>query len=264
MDYQNLLVSEANGVLTLTLNRPERLNAFTRDLLDELLAAFEAARSATSVRAVVLTGAGRGFCAGADLVAGSEAMMQEAAFSYSAMLKRHYNPLILLMRSLPKPILAAVNGVAAGAGMSLALACDLRLAAESASFTQAFVKVGLVPDSGSTWFLPKLVGPARALELMMTGRRVTADEALALGLANRVTPDSNLLAVTQEMAEGLASGPTVALGLIKAAYEFGVESSLAAALDYEADAQDVAGASTDHAEGVTAFLSKRSPSFRGA
>jgi 2-(1,2-epoxy-1,2-dihydrophenyl)acetyl-CoA isomerase len=168
------------------------------------------------------------------------------------------------MRRLPKPIIGAVNGAAAGAGMSFALACDLRLAAESASFIQAFVKIGLVPDSGSTWMLPRLIGTTRALELMLTGRRLNANEALALGLVNRVLPDAELLPTAQALAQELAAAPTLALGYTKQAVEFALNHNLEAALEYEAILQDQAGKTSDHLEGVAAFLERRPPRFTGS
>lgn len=263
MAYETLLTQLENGVFTITLNRPDKLNAVTELLLTELLQAFTEAESESTVRVIILTGAGRGFCAGQDLAAAVESGAGGADFSYSQHLIKTYNPLILKMRSLPKPILAAVNGVAAGAGMSLALACDLRLAAESASFLQAFVKVGLVPDSGSTWLLPRLVGSARALELMLSGRRVTAQEALALGMVNQVVPDSDFTAATARYATELANGPTLTLGLIKQSAEFALTSTLEQSLFKEAELQDIAGRTADHMEGISAFLQKRPAQYSG-
>jgi len=231
-------------------------------MLRELDQAFSVAEADDLVRVVILTGAGRGFCPGQDLAA---AMEQAASgrLQYGEHLRALYNPLILRMRRLPKPIIGAINGVAAGAGMSLALACDLRIAAESATFLQAFIKVGLVPDSGSTWLLPRLVGSARALELMLSGRRVTAQEALGLGIVNEVVPDDDLRERAHAVARGLADGPTLTIGYIKAAIEFAQDHSLAQALDKEAELQDLAGQTADHIEGVSAFLEKRTPHFKG-
>jgi 2-(1,2-epoxy-1,2-dihydrophenyl)acetyl-CoA isomerase len=263
MAYETLLTTLEDGVFTITLNRPGKLNAFTEQLLHELLAAFREAEANPAARVIVLTGAGRGFCAGQDLAAAVESGAGSADFSYSQHLVNSYNPLILMMRALPKPIIGAINGVAAGAGMSLALACDLRLTAESASFVQAFVKVGLIPDSGSTWLLPRLVGAARALELMLTGRRVGSAEALTLGLVNQVIPDADFTATVARYAAELANAPTATLGLIKQAAEFALTSTLEQSLFKEAELQDVAGRTADHMEGVIAFLQKRPATFQG-
>ncbi len=262
MSFETILYAVENGILTITFNRPDKLNAMTPTLLRELKEAFEDAGKDTQVRVVILTGAGRGFCAGADLAAASELMMS-GGFSYEENLNATYNPLILTMQSLQKPIIAAVNGVAAGAGMSLVLACDLRIAAESASFLQAFVKIGLVPDSGSTWMLPRLIGMTKALELMLTGQKVTAQEALALGLVNQVVADADLGEIVQKMAEMFATAPTKTIGLIKQAVNFASTSTLEAAMKNEATLQNVAGQSADHMEGVAAFLEKRPAIFIG-
>ncbi len=262
MSFETILYTVDKSVLTITLNRPDKLNAMTPTLLRELKEAFEQANIDQQVRVVILTGAGRGFCAGADLAAASELMMS-GGFSYEENLNATYNPLILTMQNLQKPIIAAVNGVAAGAGMSLALACDIRIAAESASFLQAFVKIGLVPDSGSTWMLPRLIGVTKALELMLTGQRVSAAEALDLGLVNQVVADAELGSTVTQMAQMFATAPTKTLGLIKQAVNFAMTSTLEAAMKNEAALQDVAGKSADHMEGVAAFLEKRPAAFKG-
>lgn len=262
MLFETILYTVENGVLTITLNRPEKLNAMTPTLLRELRDAFVEADQDPTVRVVVLTGAGRGFCAGADLTAASEAIMA-GEFSYEVNLNATYNPLILTMQGLQKPIIAVINGVAAGAGMSLALACDIRIAAESASFLQAFVKIGLVPDSGSTWLLPRIIGLTKALELMLTGQRVGTPEALAMGMINHVVPDSELSDRVRQMAQMFASAPTKTIGLIKQAVNFASTSTLEEALRCEARLQDVAGKTADHQEGVAAFLEKRPVQFRG-
>lgn len=263
MSYGTILYEQDGGILKITLNRPDKLNAFTDTMLDELTDAFKRADGDTSVRVVVLTGAGRGFCPGQDLASAVERGAGNGNFSYSEHLRGHYNPLILGMRALTKPIIAAINGVAAGAGMSLALACDYRIAAESASFIQAFVKVGLVPDSGSTWMLPRLIGMTHALDMMLSGRKVTAQEALAMGLVNSVVPNEQLMDMATKLAQEFASAPTWTIGLIKQAVEFASHSTLEEALNKEAELQDKAASTADHREGITAFLEKRPAQFEG-
>jgi 2-(1,2-epoxy-1,2-dihydrophenyl)acetyl-CoA isomerase len=258
---QVLAVERSAGVLRLTLNRPERLNALDDELLDALGAAVLVARDDDSVRAVLLTGAGRGFCAGADLAAGT-LTAPDRGTAVRRRLQMLYAPVILGLRELEKPVVAAVNGVAAGAGMSLALAADLRVCGESASFLQAFVRIGLVPDAGSTFFLPRLVGLAKAAELVMLGEQVSAAEALRLGLVNRVVPDAELLDAAGELAERLARGPR-SLGLIKRALNASLGSDLHAQLNHEEDLQALAASSEDALEGVNAFLEKRPADFRG-
>ena len=260
MTYTTILYDTHDDVLRITLNRPERLNALTDTMRHELIDAFTRAGAEDEVRVVVLMGAGRGFCSGADLVA---ALESGEPVDFGQALRTTYNPLVRQMRGLPKPIIAAVNGVAAGAGMSLALACDLRIAAESASFIQAFVKIGLVPDSGSTWLLPRLVGLTRAMELMMSGRKVDAAEALAIGLVNRVMPDEELGGAVAKLAQEYANAPTRAIGLIKQAVDYALDHTLEEALEQEAELQAQAGRTADHVEGVAAFLEKRAAHFKG-
>lgn len=257
-----LEVSRAGGVLTLTLNRPSRLNALDDALLVALSTALAAARSDASVRCVLLTGAGRGFCAGADLGSGLLDPGPDRGMTVRRHLQAYYAPVILGIRELEKPVVAAVNGVAAGAGMSLALACDLRVCAESASFLQAFVRIGLVPDAGSTFFLPRLVGMAKAAELAMLGDQIPALEALRIGLVNQVVPDDALLSTALAVASRLAEGP-MAVGLIKRALNLSLTSDLRAQLAHEEDLQALAANSDDSVEGVTAFLQKRPAEFRG-
>lgn len=264
MAYETLLTEQEGAVLTITLNRPDKLNAATDELLTELIDAFKQAGRDEGVRAIILTGAGRGFCAGQDLASVQARVPDErGSLGYGDHLRHTYNQLIKRMRTIEKPIVVAVNGVAAGAGMSLVMASDLRLAAESASFLQAFVKIGLVPDSGSTWFLPRLIGQARAMEMMLTGRRISAEQAEAWGLINRVVPDDQLMAEAHALAQEMAALPTKSIGYIKRGVNFATTTSLEEALDFEADMQELAGRTEDHKEGVAAFLEKRPPEYKG-
>lgn len=259
MTPDTVLRSAADGVLTLTLNRPDALNALTVEMKEALLAALKDAARDKSVRVVILTGAGRAFSAGQDL---KERQGADAA-DLGTELRARYNPIILAMRRLEKPIIGAVNGVAAGAGVSLALACDIRIAAENASFIEAFGRIGLVPDSGSTWFLPRLVGPARAAEMVLTTDPVDAAAAERIGLVNRVVPADRLMDETNALAARLAMAAPIALALAKRALNRALESSLEDALEFEAQLQSIAGRSADHAEGVAAFVEKRPAAFRG-
>jgi 2-(1,2-epoxy-1,2-dihydrophenyl)acetyl-CoA isomerase len=255
---ESLLVESADGVATLTLNRPAALNALDASLKASLLAVFRSLARDAAVRVVVLTGAGRAFCAGQDL---REHASNAAATT--AELRSVYNPLILAIRGLEKPVIAAVNGVAAGAGVSLALACDLRLAAAEASFVLSFARIGLVPDSGATWFLPRLVGPARAAELAFLGDPVGAEEALRIGLVNRVVPGDALAAEARALAQRLASAAPRALALTKRALNRCIDATLDDQLEYEAILQGLAASTSDHSEGLAAFREKRPPRFTG-
>jgi 2-(1,2-epoxy-1,2-dihydrophenyl)acetyl-CoA isomerase len=254
----SIVVEQEGGVMTVTLNRPDVLNAVDNQMAKELHEALRQASRDDAVRCLVLTGAGRGFCSGQDLrgrAAGDR--------SYREHLRATYNPVILLLRSMEKPVIAAVNGVAAGAGMSLALSADLRIASEKATFIEVFARVGLVPDSGSTYLLTRLVGLGKALELCYTTEPVDAPEALRLGLVNRVVPHEELLPQTMALGARLAAGPTKAYGLTKRAVTYGLHAPLEAALEYEAHLQEVAGRTADHREGVAAFLEKRTPKYEG-
>jgi len=239
------------------------LNALDNELLSALGKAVADAEKDKGVRCLVLTGAGRGFSSGQDLADVASRYTSAEPIELGSHLRDRYNPLIARLRTMEKPVVAAVNGVAAGAGCSLALACDLRVAAESAGFIEAFINVGLVPDSGSTFMLPRLVGVARAMELAFTGRKVTAAEALQIGLVNQVVPDAQLAEATQKLARKLASLPTRAIGLTKRAINAAWTNGLEAQLDYEAMLQTTAGQTKDHREGVTAFLEKRPARFVG-
>jgi 2-(1,2-epoxy-1,2-dihydrophenyl)acetyl-CoA isomerase len=255
----DLLESVSAGVLTLTLNRPDVLNAITPPLLDELTESLRSAAGGSTIRAVVITGAGRGFCSGQDLRAATE----DGRLDVGAILRDHYAPAIRAIRSMDQPVIAAVNGVAAGAGFSLALACDLRIAAESATFVQAFVRIGLIPDLASTYFLPRLIGPARAAELTMLGETVDSGRALQLGIVNRVVPDAELGAAAAELAARLARGPR-SIGLTKRALNASLQNDLEAQLALEERLQTEAVATADFVEGVSAFLQKRPATFSGA
>ena len=246
-----------DGVATITLNRPESLNALTAPMRRELLAAFKSLGRDDAVRAVVLTGQGRGFCSGADLRGGSNER------DFRRVLEAEYNLLIRAIRDLPKPVIAAVNGVAAGAGVSLALACDLVYASEEARFIQAFVRIGLVPDSGSTRALVRAVGRQRASWLIFTGEPLSAVQARDAGLINAALPANDLMPAVRDAAARLAAAPTRAIGLAKRSINAAEDASLNDSLTLEAQLQDLAGRTEDHAEGVAAFAEKREPRFVG-
>ena len=250
----------AAGVATITLNRPDALNSLTVPMKVELLAALRRVEREGAVRAVVLTGAGRAFCAGQDL----KERLQPDAAPLGVELRERYNPIIRAMRSLPKPIVAAINGVAAGAGASLAMACDIRIASDAASFALAFGRVGLVPDSGATWLLPRLVGEARAAEIALLGDSVSAVDAERFGLVSRVVPAADLATEARAVAARLAGGAPRAIALTKRALNAAWDRDLDGALEYEAHLQDMAGRTSDHQEGMAAFLEKRPPRFTGS
>jgi 2-(1,2-epoxy-1,2-dihydrophenyl)acetyl-CoA isomerase len=258
----SILVSLDAGVLTITLNRPDKLNAFTPDMHEELRGAFARAEGDAQVRAVLLTGAGRGFCAGADL-SQRDVSPGAAPIDLSVSLGTNYNPLVRRMRALPKPIVCAVNGPAAGAGANVALACDVVLAARSASFLQAFSRIGLLPDAGGTYFLPRLVGTARAMGLALLADKLSAEDAERWGLIWKVLDDAVLMDEASALARRLAAGPTKGYALLKRAMYASAANSLDAQLDLERDLQREAGFSEDYREGVAAFLAKRSPSYKG-
>jgi len=253
-----VLTARADAVLTITLNRPDVFNAFNRALHAQLRSALETAAD-PAVRAVVITGAGRGFCAGQDLreFAALEGSLRDA-------LEETYHPNIRLIRGLAKPVIAAVNGPAAGAGLSLASACDVRVASTAAAFVPGFVGIGLVPDSGGTWFLHRLLGFARAFEWMSSNRKLGAEEALAWGLVSDVIPAADFDARVAELAAEWAALPTLAVAMTKQLFEFAHTASLEEQLALEAELQQAAVGSVDFAEGVGAFLEKRPPSFTGA
>ena len=259
-----VLVSDDGSVRTLALNRPQTLNSFTVAMHGELMQALEAAAADRAVRCVVLTGSGRGFCAGQDLADAAVAPSLDgsaAATDVGAAIERYYKPLMLRLRSMPVPTIAAVNGVAAGAGANVALGCDIVVAARSASFIQAFAKIGLVPDAGGTWLLPRLVGRANAIALAMLGDKLAADDAVRLGMIWRCVDDAVFAAEVQALAARLATMPTRALAATRQAMDVSQSLDLAAALSHEADVQRTLGYSHDFKEGVAAFLAKRAPVF---
>ena len=256
--WTGIRVDIVMGVATITLDRPEALNALTIPMKESLLDAFEAA-AASDVRAVILTGAGRAFCAGQDL----RERLEPDAPSLGDELRERYNPIVRVMRALPKPIVGAINGVAAGAGASLAFACDLRIAAEGASFVLAFGRIGLIPDSGATWTLPRIVGWSKASGMALVNDPIAAREALSLGLVSWVVPGDGLMSEAWAIARRLAASSPTANAATKRLLEAGLSSDLEAALAAETEAQDRLGAAPDHAEGIAAFLEKRAPQFRG-
>jgi 2-(1,2-epoxy-1,2-dihydrophenyl)acetyl-CoA isomerase len=261
-DSTVLTVEESGGVRTLTMNRPDAFNSLTVELKQALLAQVQRAAGDESVRAVVLTGSGRAFCAGQDLREHA-ALLDAGDPEPLSTVSEHYNPLVSALAGLPKPTIAAVNGMAAGAGASLAFACDLRVAAGSAQFLMAFAKVGLSVDSGTSWTLPRLVGYGRAMEMVLLAEPVDAEHALATGLVNRVVADGQTLTVAQQLAGRLAAGPTAAYAKIKEAMAAAATADLPEALSVEAGTQAEAAATADHREGVAAFLAKRDPQFTG-
>jgi len=263
MSYQHILFAVEGGIARLTLNRPDRLNSFNDAMHAEVREALSQVRADSSVRVLLLTGAGRGFCAGQDLGDRAVAPGSEAV-DLGASIDRNYKPLVLGLRALPMPVVCAVNGVAAGAGANIALACDIVVATRSASFIQAFSKIGLVPDSGGTHFLPRLVGTARAMGLAMLGDKLSAEQAAAWGLIWKCVDDADFSSSVESLVAQLATGATRGLAAIKHAIYAAGANSLEAQLDLERDLQAVLGRSDDYREGVSAFAAKRPPRFAGA
>lgn len=262
MPYETILFDVAQGAARLTLNRPDRLNSFTVQMHAEVAEALSTVEKNADVRALLITGAGRGFCAGQDL--SDRAVAPGAAgLDLGESLENRYNPLIRRLIALPKPIVCAVNGVAAGAGANIAFAADIVIAAKSAKFIQSFANIGLVPDSGGTWILPRLAGQARALGLALTGEPLSAEKAESWGLIWRAVEDDQLKSEADKLVERLANGPTKGLAAIKMAMRRGWLSSLDEQLDLERDLQRTLGRSNDYREGVAAFTEKRSPKFTG-
>jgi len=258
-DFKAILYQVDNGIATITLNRPDVFNAFDDTQSYELQDALKLAKRDKEVRVIVLTGAGKAFCSGQDLKAIANAENRSLRDS----LDKRYNPIIKAMRSMPKPIIGRINGVAAGAGCSLALACDFVVASEYASFIEVFINVGLVLDSGSSYFLPRLVGSARAFEMSTMGSKVKAEQALEWGIINRVAKADELDSVVDEVAQYYANAPTKAVALMKQMLNKSFHSDLGEMLEYEACCQEIAGNSADYKEGVSAFNEKRKPKFTG-
>jgi 2-(1,2-epoxy-1,2-dihydrophenyl)acetyl-CoA isomerase len=262
--YETISLTTSGQVGTITLNRPDSLNSLNDRMTTELTDAVDECRRDPSVRAVILTGAGRAFSSGQDLGDLKKKYADPNHVPHLADdLRRRYNPIVVGFRELEKPVIAAVNGVAAGAGLGLALACDIRIASDKASFIEVFINVGLVPDCGNTYVLPRLVGLGKALELCFTGDKVSAEQALALGLVNRVVPAEKLMESANELAGKLAALPTRAIGLTKRLLHQSLTSTLDSQLEAEALAQETAGLTADHREGVTAFFEKRPARFQG-
>ncbi|MBN9062321.1 MAG: 2-(1,2-epoxy-1,2-dihydrophenyl)acetyl-CoA isomerase [Rhizobiales bacterium 65-9] len=263
MSYENILFDIADGRATLTLNRPDSLNSLNVAMMQEIRDAIGAIDVDQNARVLVLKGAGRGFCSGADLAKGSGANNGDGPFDAGLVLELQINPLMRLLADVRVPVVAAVHGAAAGVGCALALAADFVVAARSSYFLMAFAKVGLAPDGGATWILPRLVGVARAAEMLMLGERIPAAKASEWGMIYKVADDDQLIAETDALASRLASGPTVAYGLVRRALHAGLSSSYGQALTLERENQRVAGLTEDFAEGVRAFREKRPAVFRG-
>jgi 2-(1,2-epoxy-1,2-dihydrophenyl)acetyl-CoA isomerase len=261
-ESDTILSSLSDGVLEVTLNRPDRLNSFTAEMHLALRAALTRAAEDDAVRAVLLTGAGRGFCAGQDL-GDRDPRKMDGPPDLGATVRNYWAPLVRQIRALPMPVICAVNGVAAGAGSSVALACDLTLAAESAKFIQSFSKVGLIPDTGGSWSLTKLLGPQRAMGLALTARPLTAQQAADWGLIWQCLPDDRLMSEVRALARGFASGPTFGYAQTKRAIQAAATNPMDAHLDLEAELMKACGESADYAEGVASFLDKRAAEFKG-
>ena len=263
MAYTTIIFDKADGVATVTLNRPDKSNAFDDTMVAEFSDALKTIERDAEIRCVVITGAGKNFCAGQDLSAMLSRYESPEPVSFREHLQTGYNKLVIRMRALDKPIIAAINGAAAGAGLGLACACDLRHASENAKFRMAFIGIALAPDSGTAYHLPRLVGYGRALEMALTNELIDAKKALEFGLVSRVFAPDELMTKTREFAKTLAQAPTKSIGLTKRVFNRSLYVDLETALDYEGQVQDIAGHSEDHREGVKAFLEKRPPVYKG-
>lgn len=263
MAYQHIIYEITEQIATITLNRPERINALTPIMREELLDAIVASNDNSEVRVIVLTGAGRGFCSGGDVKAMNEARESGQANPLEDKIAPIRDRVVLAMRNTDKPLIAAVNGAAAGAGMNIALACDIRIAATDSRFGQTFSRRGLHPDWGGTYFLPRIVGIAKALELIWSGRMIDAEEALSLGIVSRLTAPEELLPAAHELARSFAAGPPIAIRMAKRAMYKNMEPGLREALEYETYAQNICAATKDAKEGISAFVEKREPRFTG-
>ena len=262
MTQPSILLEIDQGVAQLTLNRPDNLNSFNVDMHEQMRKAISQVRKDSSVRVLVITGAGRGFCAGQDLSDRSVAPDQDAP-DLGESLEKYYNPMMRSLRDLPMPVLCAVNGVAAGAGANIALACDITLAARSASFVQAFCKLGLIPDSGGTWTLPRIAGMARAKGMALLGDKIRAEQAENWGMIWRCVDDETLMEETMKLARHFATQPTKGVALIKRALHASSSNTFEEQLNLKRDLQRMAGRSEDYREGVAAFMEKRTPTFKG-
>lgn len=264
MDYQTVKTASQKGVLWIRLNRPDKLNAFNEQMGNDLMEALKEGEKSEATRCLVLTGEGRAFSVGEDLNTNKELYDTGKTLLLGETLRRKYNPIVSRIRKMDKPVIAALNGVTAGAGLGLALACDLRAASDKASFHEAFIKVGLAPDSGTSFWLTRILGLGRAMEVAMLGEPIPAGMALNLGLVNWVFPDAEFTSEVAKIAERLAAGPTRALALTKRALNRAIVVDMDSALEYEAYLQEIAGRSKDHVEGVKAFFEKRQPEFGGS
>lgn len=263
MAFTSLLYDKSEGIATITLNRPDKSNAFDDTLIGELTQALKDVERDPDVRSIIMTGAGKNFCAGQDLGPMLERYKSPQGVSFGSHLRQSYNVIVSRIRSLEKPVIAAVNGAAAGAGLGLACACDLRHASENAKFRMAFVGIALAPDSGTSFLLPRIIGLGRASEMAFTNELIDAQTALQWGLVNRVLKADELMLHTRDMAKRLAQSPTKSIGLTKRAFNRGAYVDLDTALENEADLQEIAGHTADHIEGVNAFVEKRTAQFKG-
>jgi len=263
IEFEDLIYEVRDRVATITLNRPERLNALTPAMRESMLSAMQHADADSEVRAIIVTGAGRGFCSGGDVKAMAEAREKGTVNPMDERIAPIRDRVVLAMRNADKPVIAAINGAAAGAGMNIALACDIRIAARDIKMGQTFSKRGLHPDWGGTYFLPRIVGIAKACELIWSGKLISADEALDLGIVTRLTEPEQLMSEAMELARSFADGPPIAIRLAKRAMYKNMDTSLEEALEYETFAQNICAATKDAKEGIAAFVEKREPNFSG-